>query len=71
MEALAENCALEELNLAANTCSDEVNSLSLNFNGSLNSLHADRSLDINLLILAVTNEISHLQIIFNFFFINY
>lgn len=43
MEALAENCALEELNLAANTCSDEVNSLSLNFNGSLNSLHADLS----------------------------
>lgn len=41
MEALAENCALEELNLAANTCSDKVNSLLLNFNGSLNSLYAD------------------------------
>lgn len=43
LEALAENCVLEELNLAANTCSNEVNSLSLNFIGSLNSLHADLS----------------------------
>lgn len=41
LEALAENCALEELNLAANTCSSEVNSFSLNFNGSSNSLYAD------------------------------
>ncbi|WOG82117.1 hypothetical protein DCAR_0101279 [Daucus carota subsp. sativus] len=43
LEALAENLVLEELNLAANTCSGEVNSLSLNFNGTLNSMHADLS----------------------------